>query len=138
VSKLLETTMAIRFFGDDLDPDEITARLGCLPTFSAKKGGIWATKGGTEKTASTGFWRLVARDRQPGDLDAQISELLASCSEDLSIWIDLTNRFTANVFCGLFMNKSNDGAVLSVESMQKLGSRQLPLWFDIYDPPPQD
>lgn len=135
---LHETTMTLRFFGDDLDPDEITARLNCSPTIGAKKGGAWTTKGGTEKLARTGVWRLEVKNRQPGDLDAQIKELLTLCSDDLSIWADLTARFTANIFCGVFMEESNEGASLSAETMTNLGARNLPLWFDIYDPTPAD
>ncbi|WP_454886231.1 DUF4279 domain-containing protein [Sphingomonas oryzagri] len=133
MAALHETTMTLRFFGDDLDPDEVTARLGCLPTFGAKKGGIWITKRGAEKVARTGFWRIAVENRQPGDLDAQIAELLEQCSDDLSAWTDLTAQFTANVFCGVFMDERNEGASLSPESMRLLGARNLPLWFDIYD-----
>jgi hypothetical protein len=32
------STASLRFFGDDLDPDELTKLLGCPPTKSASKG----------------------------------------------------------------------------------------------------
>ena len=136
MAALHETTITLRFFGDDLDPDEVTTRLGCSPSFSAKKGSVWTTKGGTEKVARTGFWRLAVANRSPGDLDAQITELLAQCSDDLSEWANLTTRFTANVFCGVFMDGSNEGASLSPAVMSLLGSRNLPFWLDIYDRSP--
>jgi hypothetical protein len=136
MAALRETTMTLRFFGDDLDPDDVTARLGCSPTFGAKKGSLWITKGGTEKVARTGFWRLIAKDRTPGDLNAQISELLANCTNDLSKWTDLTARFEASIFCGIFMLESNEGADLSPASLKSLGLRNLRLSLDIYDPTP--
>jgi hypothetical protein len=91
------------------------------------------TRRGAEKVARTGTWRLVAGKRMPGDLDGQIAELLAGLSDDLSIWADLTARFEADVFCGLFMRGGNEGLCLSAKTLQDLGSRNLPLNLDIYD-----
>jgi hypothetical protein len=137
MAKIHETTMTLRFFGDDLDPNEITSRLGCQPTVGAKIGEVWTTVRGTEKIARTGTWRLNANKRQPGDLNAHVAELLAPLNDDLSVWRDLTARFKADVFCGIWMTQSNEGTSLSAESMMNLGARGLPLEFDIYDPSPE-
>lgn len=134
MAKIYETTMTLRFFGDDLDPDEITARLAYPPTVGAKKGGVWITKGGIEKVARTGVWRLKVKDRKPGDLNGQIAELLMLLSDDLSVWGDLTARFEADLFCGIFMIEGNEGTSMSAKTMTNLGSRNLRLEFDIYDP----
>src|SRR6187402_2148886 len=131
-----ETTVTLRFFGDDLDPTEITAQLGRSPTIGAKKDGVWTTEGGTEKIARTGTWRLAAKDRRPGDLNGQVSELLATLNDDLSIWTDLTARFQADVFCGLWMEETNEAISLSVATMKELSARNLRVWLDVYDPTP--
>lgn len=136
MAKIHETTMTLRFFGNDLDPNEITSRLGCQPTVGAKMGEVWTTMRGTEKIARTGTWRLNANNRQPGDLDAHVAELLAPLNKDLSVWRDLTARFKADVFCGIWMKESNEGASLSAKTMMDLGARGLLLDFDIYDPSP--
>lgn len=136
MAEIHETTMTLRFFGDDLEPDELTSRLGCQPSVGARMGEVWTTMRGTEKIARTGTWRLNANDRQPGDLDAHVTELLASLNEDLAVWKDLTARFKADVFCGVWMKQSNEGASLSAETMMSLGGRGLALSFDIYDPSP--
>ncbi len=75
MAQLNETVATLRFFGDKLDPDELTRLLGSAPTKGAKKGGVWHTRNGTEKIAKSGFWRLETADRSPGDLDTQIAEL---------------------------------------------------------------
>jgi hypothetical protein len=129
-----ETKMSLRFFGDDLNPDEITSRLGCQPSVSRRMGEVGTTPRGAERVARTGSWLLKIETRQPGDIDLQVAELLASLSDDLSIRDDLTMRFKADVFCGLFMRESNEGSGLSAKTMKKLGSRSLPIGFDIYDP----
>lgn len=138
MAALHETTLALRFFGDDLDPDEVTARLGCPPTKGAKKGGIWITKRGTENTARTGSWLLISNDRQPGDLNAQVADLLSLLSDDLLVWADFTARFDASVFCGIFVEQSNEGEDLSTETLQRLSSRNLRLSLNIYAPTSPD
>ncbi|WEJ98542.1 MAG: DUF4279 domain-containing protein [Candidatus Sphingomonas phytovorans] len=134
MAAIYETTMCLRFFGDDLDPDEITARLGRPPSVGMKKGVTWVTESGAEKVARTGSWRLKTNDRQLGDFDSHIAQILGGLSDDLAVWEDLTTRFKADVFCGLFMKESNEGLSLSAKSMLDLGARRLSLEFDIYDP----
>ena len=133
MAQIHQTTIGLRFFGDDLDPEEITARLKHPPSFSARKGEIGMTKSGQDRVARTGSWRLNAPDRTPGDLDGQIIELFASLSMDFAAWEDLAGRFGGNLFCGLFMNESNEGLTLSAKTMKELASRGLVLHLDIYD-----
>lgn len=132
MSELEKTAVSLRFFGDDLDPDEITRRLGCEPTVGVRKGGIWLTAQGREKVAGRGSWRLHVERRSPGDLDAQILELLAKLSADLNVWTELSERFNADVFCGLFMASGNAGLTLNPRTIAAVGERGLMLNFDIY------
>jgi hypothetical protein len=138
VGALHETAATLRFFGDDLDPDEISARLGAIPTVGVRKGGTWTTDRGVSKPARTGSWRLEMARRQPGDLDGLVAELLGMLTEDLAVWEELTTRFSADLFCGLFMREGNEGLSLSPETMQALGSRRLLLGLDIHGAGTQD
>jgi len=125
---------SLRFFGDDLDPDELTRLLGCQPTKSERKGQeIVGNVTGKNRTARSGGWRLRAERREPGDFDAQISEILDQLTDDMSIWQNLTSRFQADVFCGLFMEEGNGGISLSNETLRRLAERGLTIDFDIYD-----
>jgi hypothetical protein len=129
---LKESAASLRFFGDDLDPDEITALLGANPTVGVRKGAAWKTSRGREIIARTGSWRLSVPRREPGDLDAQIAEILAVLSDDLSVWAKLTSRYSADFFCGLFLQEGNEGLTLNAETLKALGLRGLPLDLDIY------
>lgn len=130
---LCGSVASLRFFGDDLDPDELTRLLGCQPTKSERKGEeIVGKVTGSKRTARSGGWRLSAERREPGDLDAQISEIFDGLTNDMSIWQDLTSRFRADVFCGLFMEEGNEGISLSNETLQRLAERGLTIDFDIY------
>jgi len=51
----------------------------------------------------------------------------------MSIWQDLTFRFRADVFCGLFMAECNESISLSNETLHRLAERGLVIDFDIYD-----
>lgn len=124
---------SIGFFGDDLDPSEITRQLDCEPTFGVAKGGTWITGMGAEKIARTGSWRLVAERRAPADLDAQIGHLLSAINDDLEAWRSLAGRFRGRVFCGLFLASSNDGLTLRPETLLMIGQRGLLLDLDIYE-----
>jgi len=65
---------SLRFFGDDLDPDELTKMLGGQPTKSEEKGDEFVGKvTGQKRIAQCGGWWLSAERREPGDFDAQIS-----------------------------------------------------------------
>lgn len=124
---------SIGFYGDDLDPSEITLALG-EPTVGVAKGETWVTEYGTATTAKTGSWRLVAERREPADLEWQISDLLSRLSADLPAWRSLAGRYRGRVFCGLFLGSQNDGLTLQPETLVKIGERGLVVDFDIYGP----
>ncbi len=135
MSELHETAVSLRFFGDDLDPDEVTPLLGAPPTVGVRKRGVWLTELGWEKVARTGSWRLEVARRSPGDLDGQIAELLAPLTSDMSVWKELVARFKADIFCALFLQEENEGVTLTPTTLVAVGSRGLLLDFDIYSPP---
>jgi hypothetical protein len=138
MAALDKTAVSLRLFGDDVDPDEITARLGGAPTRGVRKGGTWPTATGVSTPARTGSWLLKVERRQPGDLDGQIAEILSGLTDNLFVWQDLTTRFKADLFCGLFMHEGNEGLSLSATTMREIGSRGLVLALDVYGPDMQD
>ena len=123
---------SLGFFGDDLEPEEISAALGAVPTVGVKKGGIWHTSMGAEKVALRGRWSLQTTRREPGDLEGQIVELLAACGDNLAAWRLLANRYRGRIFCGLFLATANEMLSLSPEILTAVAQRGLILDFDIY------
>lgn len=132
MAELSETAASLRFIGDTLDPDELTHRLGAEPTSSARKGGPVSRPNGTVVIAPRGWWSLKVEYRSPGDLDGQIAEILERLTDDLSVWQDLSGRFRAEIFCGLFLREGNEGLALAPATMLALGMRGLQLEMDIY------
>lgn len=122
----------LRLFGDDLVPDSVTALLGATPTESCHIGQQLVGRTGRVRIAKTGSWRLNAVRREPEDLEAQVFEILDKLTKDLSVWESLS-QFGPNLFCGIFMDSSNDGLPLSGKALFALGQRGIALDLDIYD-----
>ena len=125
-------TVSLRFFGDDLDPEQVTDLLGCRPTLSHRKGDILPSKR-VRRIAKTGSWLLIIPEGETGTLEQKLSYLLDSVSADFAVWANL-QRFQHDVFCGLFLEEWNRGGSLSPEIMRRLSERDLTLGFDIYGP----
>jgi hypothetical protein len=125
-----KSSATIGFYGDDLDPSDITARLGRTPNFEVRKGDERANR--REKIARTGRWLLSVEDREPADLDGQINELLDGLSDDLTIWRSFSNRFDGRVYCGLFLDGINEELDISRATLARISERGLYLGLDIY------
>lgn len=134
---LERTAAAIRIFGDDLDPDEVTALLGVAPTEAYRKGEPFSQRPGSGLRPKSS-WHLGGVDASPGDLDRQIADLLARTTDDPAIWLDINARHQADVFVGLFMGSANDMFALEAETLAALARRGMTLVFDVYDPLPED
>jgi len=80
----------------------------------------------------TGMWRLRATKLAPGDLDAQIEEILSKLSSDMAVWKKLSERYHVDLFCGLFLASGNEGLTISPKSLADLGNRGIELGLDIY------
>ena len=131
---LSHSIATLRFFGDDLVPEEVSALLCGAPTFSCLMGQVRiAPRTGHVYTAKTGSWRLRATRREPEDLEAQVFEILDQLSQDLGVWADLSSRYEPDLFCGIFMASSNDSLPLSASALCALGQRGVALSLDIYD-----
>ncbi|RDH45135.1 DUF4279 domain-containing protein [Zooshikella ganghwensis] len=72
---IISRTMAcLRIIGDDLIPADITGKLGCEPTHQMIKGEPFSwNANGNPRIARSGMWWLEAKEREPGDLDSQVS-----------------------------------------------------------------
>jgi ribosomal protein L19 len=133
MAAIAESLVSIRFFGDDLNPAELTSMLGREPSMQYKKGDT-RTSSGHQYARKFGAWIAATEKQRPEAVDAQLEELLASMNQDLTVWKSLTSRFNADVFCGLFMDESNEAFSLSPATLQTLANRGLEIIFDVYDP----
>jgi hypothetical protein len=122
----------LRIMGDTLIPEEITKLLGSPPTEAQYKGEVLTRKTGASRIAKSGMWRLRAAETTPGDLDAQVREIISALTDDVTVWDDLASRYEIDLFCGWFMEKENEGIGVSADTLRKLGARSIELQLDIY------
>lgn len=87
---------------------------------------------GRERVAKRGNWRLNAARAEPEDLNGQIRWSLSQVESDIEVWKSLVEEFDVDIFCGLFMQGTNDGMTLASDVMVLLGERGIHLAHDIY------
>lgn len=126
------TCAALRFFGDDLDPAVLTARLGKPPTDSARKGETVETKSGRKFVKRTGSWIYEANDFAPGDVNEQIDEIFSGLTADSDVWAALVKKYKVDLFLGLFLENSTEGIEISAKSVALLACRGIPIGLSIY------
>ena len=133
MAQIHHSTACLRIFGDDLIPEEITQALQCTPTIAQRTGEVIRYQSGHERVVKCGNWRLEAAPAEPEDINAQVRWLLSQVESDPNVWESLAQQFDVDIFCGLFMQGSNDGMSLAPDVITLLGERGIPLAFDIYD-----
>ena len=125
---------SLRVFGDSLEPDEVSALLGRPPTRSARKGEKVA--GSQDAIEPTGAWILDSALSERAEIEEHVEALLASVSNDMDEWSSLTDRFSASILCGAFLDLYNEGFELSPRLAQAVSDRGLVIAFDIYSGDP--
>lgn len=124
------TSVALRFFGDDLDPVELSNKLGAEPTVSHRKGDSMPNI--AEKTRATGSWLLSGEPMSKTSLDEQINKLFDQLTDDLEVWRELTDRYRSDLFCGVWSKAWNRGVSLSPDVVARISERGLSIGFDVY------
>lgn len=125
------TSVTLRFFGDDLDPDAISSALGSEPTNARKKGDTIGPPDAAT-TAQTGSWLLSSQPMSSTALDAQIDALFDRLTGDLAVWQRLCGEYTADLFCGLWSKEFHRGLELSPAVLARITERGLAVAFDVY------
>jgi hypothetical protein len=131
MAALAHSRATLRVFGDELQPEEISALLGARPT-TARYRGQRNEEGRGPAVWRTGSWRLSADDADPADPDQQVAQILDQLTADLAIWQSLVARFKIDMFCGWFMDEQNEGVRLSAHTLRLLGERGILLDLDLY------
>lgn len=126
-----ESSVTLRIFGDDLDPEEVTDLLKCQPTEAYRKGYVITTTI-RPRTVKTGSWFLKIEKSERHNLEEQISELLDKVTVDLSVWKKLAERFDLSILCGTWLQGWNRDVFFGHELLKKLSERHLKITVAIY------
>lgn len=82
----------------------------------------------------TGKWILRAAQQEPEDLPAQITEILGKLPQDHALWRGFGEWYCIDVFCGVFMESTNDGLSFPADPLKLLSERGIALHLDVYAP----
>jgi hypothetical protein len=125
-----EAGVTLAIYGDDLDPEEVTAKLGVQPTRAHRRGDRRRPE---SQPFSAGAWMLARRGTPPVAPDQLLAELVAMLPlEDAEVWTDLRSRFSVQLRWGLHMSGWNRGFQLSGDSMRRILQVVESVGFDIY------
>jgi Domain of unknown function (DUF4279) len=127
-----ESSVSLRFFGNDLEPDTITTILGVCPTKSYRKGDVFRGKK-YDYIQKIGSWRYHHTRRCAEiSLEEQLNSLFDLIAVDLDVWRDLTTKFKADLFCGLWLKEWNRELDFSPAILMRIAERGLRISLDIY------
>jgi hypothetical protein len=132
--------ITLRIVGYDLDPDQISAMLGCPPTKAERAGVPISMAGGHTRIPKRGRWFLQIDSRDCGqneDVENGIRTLLTRLPSSPNLWSSLTKTYAVDIFCGLFLSKTNRGFSLAADLSTLLSDRGIDIGFDIYFDPPK-
>jgi Domain of unknown function (DUF4279) len=91
--------VTLRIYGEELDPDQISALLGCAPTVAARKG-LPVSVGDGTRTAETGRWSLTVDSKdcdERADVEDGVEMLLARLPSDRNLWTSLTRAYSVDL-----------------------------------------
>ena len=125
---------SLRVLGDALEPDEVSALLGHEPTRCHRKGDKCGPQRGSIEP--TGAWILDSRMPERAEVEDHVESILALLTSDADEWASLTDRFSASILCGLFLDQYNEGFELSPRICKAVASRGLVIAFDLYSGDP--
>jgi len=130
-------TASLCIMGRELDPDDVTILLDCAPTRSFRAGDVHSARHPEQRWKHGGWILETALDRHV-DLGAQIVDLLDRVTDDVAVWQQITDRFSARISCGIFMDHENEGFGLGAATLARLAIYGLPVDFDLYGPTRDD
>jgi len=84
----------------------------------------------------TGAWILDSRISEKNEVEDHVESILALLTSDHDEWASLTERFSASILCGIFLDQYNEGFELSPRLCKALANRGLVIAFDIYSGDP--
>jgi len=111
-------SVTLRIYGEELDPEHVSALLGCAPTDAERKGVPIVAPSGKARIPKRGRWSLSVQSKdctESDDVEDAVRMLLARLPSDPAVWASLTSAYAVDVFCGLFLASTNRGFSISPE-----------------------
>ena len=132
--------MSFRFalYGDDLDPDDVSRRLGCAPT-SARRGGeaLHAQPpvdpdADEDSRCLIGAWVLEVEAASPFSIDDLVEQVLGRFPSVPAFWQPLHREFAIQLRLSFHTGARDSGFILSTESLARCAATGASLLFTLH------
>lgn len=124
-----ETQVSLALYGNDLDPDTVSARLGTPPTDSRRRGDRRSERSPPTKQ---GAWFLTVAGTAPVGPNELLRQLLQSFPMAASFWQPLVRDYKVQIRIGIHMDLWNRGFELDPDVVQMVAATGAPINFDLY------
>lgn len=130
-----ETGVCLAIYGPDLDPAEVSARIGCEPTSAHRRGD---RRRPDSKKYDSGAWFLEERGEAPNGPEQLIRRLMMKLPVDQAVWDALSARFDVQMRIAIHFTGWNKGFDLTSETVAAIGRLHAAVGFDLYGYDEQD
>jgi Domain of unknown function (DUF4279) len=124
-----ESRVVLAIYGDELDPDEVSRRLGCAPTHSHRKGDPTRSAGIYHKS---GAWLLTVEGKAPEGPDQLATRLLGPFPQDEEFWRALCRDYRVQVRVGIHTDGWNREFRFEPATVALLARTGAQINFDLY------
>ena len=124
-----ESSVTLAVYGHDLDPEDVSSRLGCEPSSCHRRGDRKSPQG---VPARTGAWFLNLRGFAPTGPEELIRRLLMKLPPDKPRWQELVSKFDVQLRIAIHFTAWNKGFELSPEVVSDIGKLGARVDFDLY------
>ena len=129
MAAIARVSVSLRVFGDGLEPDEVSALLGCQPSRFHRKGD--GRPQGDPSIEPTGAWILESLLPETAEIEDHVESLLSQISNDGDEWANLTTRFSASILCTLLIDQYGGVFELSPRLAEWMAERGLVIAFEL-------
>ncbi len=130
LAAIVRVRASLRVFGDRLEPEEVSALLGCEPTCFHRKGDK-VTTANLSLIEPTGAWILESPLDDRSEIEDHVEALLAAVTNDSDEWASLTSRFSASILCRVAFERRDGGFEVSPRLAHSLAERGLVIAFEV-------
>lgn len=132
-----ELTFTLLLQGDDLDPDDVSRRLGCAPSASHRKGERWrpwpSPPGGPPPPArTTGAWLLEVGCDSTSGVDELIETLLGPLPSEPALWQSLHRDFLVLLHLTVHTARRGTAVRLDPASLARCTATGAPLHLTLH------
>ncbi len=127
-----ETCVTLAVYGDALDPEEVSRRLGSAPTWAFRKGETRRQNGREGRPMKHRARFLTVEGVAPVGVDELTTQLLGRFSKDEQFWKELCRDYVVQIRVGIFTGGWNRGFDVRPETTKLVALTGATWGFDLY------